>query len=203
MGLPESGTIDAQRKRLINRMSQLGDLYSWGIPEGEYRSKRAETRRLIAELPDDDKVGLFDRPRKVVESMADNVDKATPEQKADLVRLLVRRVEARDRVNVMDSIMWSPHVRPFFEHVDDVAECPRTDSRARDPRRRTHSIGMQPGDWRHPSEFMKRMPQGPGTGLPSAFVRQAFARRTVSRPDHGLARYGRNPRTVHGCPRVP
>ena len=97
LSLPESGTIDAQRKR------------------------------LIAELPDDDKVVLFDRPRKVVESMADNVDKATPEQKADLVRLLVRRVEARDRVNVMDSIMWSPHVRAFFEHVDDVAECPRTD----------------------------------------------------------------------------
>ena len=131
MSHSESGTIDAQRKRLINRMSQLSDLYSWGIPEGEYRSKRAETRRLIAELPNEDKVVLFDRHREVVESMADSVDKATPEQKADLARLLAQRVEARDRVNVMNSIMWSPRVRPFFERVDDIAECPRTDSNRR------------------------------------------------------------------------
>ena len=74
---------------------------------------------------------LFDRHGKVVESMADKVDKATLEQKADLGRLLVRRVAVRDRVLVMVAIMWSQPVRPFFERVDDGAECPRTDSNRR------------------------------------------------------------------------
>jgi hypothetical protein len=66
--------------------------------------------------------------RKVVESMAENLDRATPEQRADLVRLLVHRAEAKDRALVATSIVWTPPVRPFFEEVDDVAERPRTDS---------------------------------------------------------------------------
>ena len=74
---------------------------------------------------------LFDRHRKVVESMAANLDRATPEQKADLIRLLVQSAKAEDRVLVADAIVWTPPVRPFFVHVDDVAERPRTDSNRR------------------------------------------------------------------------
>ncbi len=44
---------------------------------------------------------------------------------------MVRRVEVLDRVLVMDAIMWSPPVRPFFERVDDVAG--GAPGRARDP----------------------------------------------------------------------
>ena len=130
--VPQTGGIDIQRKRLTNRLINLRDLYGWGdMPEGEYRAKVAETRRLIAEMPDEDKVVLFDRHRKVVESMAENLDRATPEQRADLVRLLVHRAEAKDRALVATSIVWTPPVRPFFEDVGDVAERPRTDSNRR------------------------------------------------------------------------
>jgi hypothetical protein len=70
--VPHTGSIDIQRKRLTNRLANLRDLYGWGdMTEGDYRAKVAETRRLIAEIPDEDKVVLFDRHRKVVESMAE------------------------------------------------------------------------------------------------------------------------------------
>jgi hypothetical protein len=98
-----------------------------GATSPRHRAKVRETQRLMAELPDEDKVVLFDRHRKVVESMA-NLDRATPEQTADLIRLLVERAEAKDRLLMTDAIVWTPPVRPFFERLDDVAERPRTDS---------------------------------------------------------------------------
>ena len=71
---------------------------------------------------------LFDRHRKIAEDMGANLDKATPEQKADLVRLLVEQVTARDRKVSPDDIVWTPPVMPFFV---DVVERPRTDSNRR------------------------------------------------------------------------
>lgn len=67
----------------------------------------------MAALPDEDKIVLFDRHRKVVESMAANLDRSTPEQKADLIRLLIQRTEAKDRHLVAEVIVWAPPVRPF------------------------------------------------------------------------------------------
>ena len=126
---PASGHIDVQRKRLEGRLTQLRDLYGWGdMLQPEYRAKVAETQRMLADLPDEDKVVLFDRHRKVVEDMAANLERATRGQRADLVRLLVERVVARGRTVRADDITWTAPVRPFFE---GVAERPRTDSNRR------------------------------------------------------------------------
>lgn len=73
--------------------------------------------------------------------MATNLGRATPEQKADLIRLLVEPAEAKDRLLMTDAIVWTPPVRPFFEQVDDVAERPRTDSGAREAKSSTRSLG--------------------------------------------------------------
>jgi hypothetical protein len=124
--VPETGTVDAQRKRLNNRLSRLKELYGWeDLTEAEYRAKVLETRTLLSGLPTEDKVILFDRHRHIVETMAANLDKATEQQKADLVRLLVERAYAKDRS--LAGIDWTPPVRPFF----DVSERPRTDSNRR------------------------------------------------------------------------
>ena len=54
--------------------------------------------------------------------MAENLDTATQEQRADLERLLVDHATAKTRT--LDTVEWTAPVRPFFE----LSERPRTDS---------------------------------------------------------------------------
>ena len=67
---------------------------------------------------------LLDAQRRVLEDMAANLQRSTPEQRADLARLLVERVEATGREVRPGGITWTQPARPFFERV---AERPRTD----------------------------------------------------------------------------
>jgi hypothetical protein len=48
-------------------------------------------------------------------TMAENVERATRPQLADLVQLLVERVQFKDRTVDPASIEWTPAARPFFE----------------------------------------------------------------------------------------
>ena len=50
-----------------------------------------ETRTMLAELPDPNKLVAFDRNRHIMVTMAENVERATRPQLADLVQLLVER----------------------------------------------------------------------------------------------------------------
>jgi len=62
---------------------------------------------LLAELPDRDKLVAFDRNRRVMVTMAENVEKATRPQLAELVQLLVERVQATGRTVAPGSIEWT------------------------------------------------------------------------------------------------
>ena len=90
----------------------------------------AETRRMLAELPDPNKLVAFDRNRHVMVTMAENVEKATRPQLAELVQLLVERVQAKGRSLDPDSIEWTPSARPFFQPAALLWR-PRTDSNRR------------------------------------------------------------------------
>ncbi len=81
-------------------------------------------------LSDPNKLVAFDRNRHVMVTMAANVEKATRPQLAELVRLLVERVQAKGRSVEPESIEWTPPARPFFEPAA-LLERPRTDSNRR------------------------------------------------------------------------
>ena len=72
---------------------------------------------MLAELPDPNKLVAFDRNRRIMTTMAENVERATREQLAELVQLLVERVTAKERVIDPTTIEWTPPARPFFGKV--------------------------------------------------------------------------------------
>ena len=90
----------------------------------------AETRTMLAELPDPNKLVAFDRNRRVMVTMAENVERATRTQLAELVQLLVEQVRAKGRTVEPKSIEWTPPARPFFEPAALLWR-PRTDSNRR------------------------------------------------------------------------
>ena len=89
-----------------------------------------ETRAMPAELPNPDKLVAFDRNRRIMTTMAENVERATRPQLAELVQLLVERVQAKERVLDPATIEWTPPARPFFGEVRRKWR-PRTDSNRR------------------------------------------------------------------------
>ena len=90
----------------------------------------AETRTMLAELPDPNKLVAFDRNRHIMVTMAENIGKATRQQLAELVQLLVERVQAKGWMVEPESIEWTPPARPFFEPAALLVR-PRTDSNRR------------------------------------------------------------------------
>ena len=131
LNVPDADLVGAKRRRLETRLTRLTQLYGWGdIPVEDYRRNTAETRTLLAELPDPNKLVTFDRNRRVMVTMAENVEQATRPQLAELVQLLVERVVASGRTVEPESIKWTPPARPFFEPAA-LLKRPRTDSNRR------------------------------------------------------------------------
>jgi DNA invertase Pin-like site-specific DNA recombinase len=131
LDVPDADVVGAKRRRLETRLNRLTQLYGWGdISADDYRRDTAQTHTLLAELPDRDKLVAFDTNRRVMVTMAENVEKATRSQLAQLVQLLVERVQATGRMVEPGSIEWTPPARPFFEPVALVLR-PRTGARAR------------------------------------------------------------------------
>jgi hypothetical protein len=129
--VPDADIVGTKRRRLETRLQKLLQLYGWGdLSEEEYRRQMGETRAALAELPDPDKLLVFDRNRRVMLTMAENVDRATPDQLTELVQLLVERVSVAGRAIDPASIEWTPPARPFFEPAVWVWR-PRTDSNRR------------------------------------------------------------------------
>ena len=94
---------------------------------------------MLAELPDPNKLVAFDRNRQVMVTMAENVEKATRPQLADLVQLLVESVQAKGRTVDPESIDWTPPARPFFE-PSALLWRPRTETGERLPRAQTELL---------------------------------------------------------------
>ena len=63
-------------------------------------------------------------------TMAENIERATRPQLAEVVQLLVERVQAKNRSIEPKSIEWMPPARPFFEE-SALLWRPRTDSNRR------------------------------------------------------------------------
>jgi hypothetical protein len=96
-------------------LAKLPKLYSWGdLTDESYRRDMAETRTMLAELPDPNKLLAFDRNRRVMVTMAENVERATRPQLAELVQLLVERVQASRRTVDPTTIEWTPPARPVL-----------------------------------------------------------------------------------------
>lgn len=114
LALPAPGTSVAQRSRLRTRLENLRKQHEWGdITDAEYQAKREETERQLILLPDHEKLVTFDRHREILVSMADNVERASPDQLRELVELLVERVVVKDcRVAAVE---WTPAARPFVD----------------------------------------------------------------------------------------
>ena len=85
---------------------------------------------MLAELPDANKLVAFDRNRHVMVTMAENIERATRTQLAELVQLLVERVHASGRTVDPATIEWAPPARPLFGEAALVWR-PRTDSNRR------------------------------------------------------------------------
>lgn len=126
--VPDADLVGVKRRRLETRLTRLTQLFGWGELSGEdYRRQMTETRTMLAELPDPDKLVAFDRNRRVMVTMAENVEKASRPQHAELAQLLVERVTASGRTVEPESIEWTPPARPFFEPAALLWR-PRTDS---------------------------------------------------------------------------
>jgi hypothetical protein len=91
---------------------RLRKQHEWGdLSDADYRARRSGVMAEMAALPDENKVVLFDRNRRVMTSMVQNLAAATPEQKAELARLLLTKVVA---TNGTVAVEWSGAARPFF-----------------------------------------------------------------------------------------
>jgi hypothetical protein len=104
--------------------ARLRKQHEWGdLSDAEYRVKRAAVAAEMAVHPDENTVVLFDHNRRVMTDMAQNVGRATPEQRAELAGLLIEKAVAG---NGTVALTWSGPARPFFTGRWWV--CPQGDS---------------------------------------------------------------------------
>ena len=121
---PEVAVAGRQRARLLTRLEQLKKQHAWGdLTDAEYLTQRDATRADLAELPDGDRIRVFDAYRARVLALPDAIAAASPVRREELCRIVVQRVVVRDRQ--LEMIDWTPAARPFFERQ---RECPQGDS---------------------------------------------------------------------------
>jgi DNA invertase Pin-like site-specific DNA recombinase len=114
VALPVPGATGAQRARLRGRLENLRKQHEWGdVTDAAYRTGRDEIERALILLPDPDKLVDLDTRRDVLVSMASNLDRATPEQRRELVELLSQGVSISGGAVV--KITWTPAAAAFFE----------------------------------------------------------------------------------------
>jgi hypothetical protein len=95
--LRRPNTSTQQRARLLARRENLRRQHEWGdITDDAWREAKAEIEASLAALPDDDKLVLFDQQREVLLSMAENIERATPDQLQRLLAKLVERIDVGD-----------------------------------------------------------------------------------------------------------
>ncbi|MGH2455195.1 MAG: recombinase zinc beta ribbon domain-containing protein [Candidatus Limnocylindria bacterium] len=113
--VPTAGLSDKKRQRLTTALQRSRDLYTWGdLTEAEYRTQKASLEQSIAEVPDSDKLVQFDAHRRVVLTLAQSVDSASPSRVKELVGLLVEQVPVCDGQVDPEEIVWTPAARRFL-----------------------------------------------------------------------------------------
>jgi hypothetical protein len=122
---PETAGIGKQRKRLERRLEQLRKQHAWGdLTDEAYQRARDETRAALAELPDGDRIAVFDAYRTQLLALPSAIAVASPARREELCRMLLEQVVVRDRR--VEAIDWTPPARPFFEKRQRW--CPQGDS---------------------------------------------------------------------------
>jgi hypothetical protein len=115
--------VGRQRARLTKRLEQIKKQNGWGdMPDAEYLAERDAIRTSLASLPDNDRIRSFDAYRARVLELPEAIAVASPSRREELCRIVIERVVIRDRQ--LDSIVWTPPVRPFFERQ---RVCPQGD----------------------------------------------------------------------------
>jgi hypothetical protein len=116
--------VGRQRARLTTRLEQIRKQNGWGdLPDDEYLEKRDEIRASLAALPDNDRIRSFDAYRARVLELPEAIAVASPARREEHCRIVIDRIVVNDRQ--VDSIVWTPPVRPFFEKQ---RVCPQGDS---------------------------------------------------------------------------
>ena len=85
------------------------------MTEAECRAEKASLEQPLAEIPDSHKLVQFDSHRRVVLSLAQRLESASPSRVKELVGLPVEQVAVRDGKLDPDHIVWTPAARPFFD----------------------------------------------------------------------------------------
>jgi hypothetical protein len=118
---PEVAVAGRQRARLLTRLEQLKKQHGWGdLSDAEYRAECAGIRATLAELPDGDRIVAFDAHRARLLALQEAIRVATPVRQEELCRIVIERVVVRDRK--VDSVVWTPPVRPFFEKQQEYPQ---------------------------------------------------------------------------------
>ena len=121
---------ERMRARLEGALRNLSKQHAWSVlSDDEYLRQRREVQDELDQMTPPEKVIVFDRLRRILTTVAENLAHASPEQRHALVRLVVERVDARDtgtftirkrrpRQEVdAASITWAGPARPFFAHA--------------------------------------------------------------------------------------
>lgn len=109
---PRDPSTRRSRTTLERRLVNIRKQHGWGdIEDAEYRRQKAETERMLAALPDEDKLVAFDRQRAAVVDLATALEVMTDDERKRTVALFV------EEVDVAGLIRWSPPFRPFFAAV--------------------------------------------------------------------------------------
>jgi hypothetical protein len=116
--------VGRQRARLTTKLEQIRKQNAWGdLPDAEYLAERDAIRASLAALPDNDRIRSFDAYRACVLELPEAIAVASPARREELCRIVIDRIVVNDRQ--VDSIVWTPPVRPFFEKQ---RVCPQGDS---------------------------------------------------------------------------
>jgi hypothetical protein len=93
-------------------LEQLRKQHAWGdLADEAYQRARRETRAALAELPDGDRIAVFDVYRTTLLALPAAIAAASDARREELARMLVEQVIVRDRQ--VEAIDWTPPaVRP-------------------------------------------------------------------------------------------
>jgi hypothetical protein len=106
------------------RLEKLKKQHEWGdVDDEEYRTKRDATRTALDELPDRDRIKVFDAYRSQVLGLPAAIHAASPARREELCQIVVDHVVMRDRE--VEWVEWTQPVRAFFERQ---RKCPQGDS---------------------------------------------------------------------------
>ena len=124
LSTPDVVVADRRRRNLLTRLEKLKKQHEWSdISDEEYRTKRDATRAALDELPDSDRVKVFDAYRAQVLGLAAAILVASPARREELCQIVIDHVVVRDRE--IEWLGWTQPVRAFFERQ---RECPQGDS---------------------------------------------------------------------------